>query len=176
MKAERKALGGRMEEETRVNIGLSGSDRDGVVGILNTLLSDEYLMYTKVRNYHWNVVSSDFSELHKFFEQGYEALNDIVDDVAERVRSMGGFSLGTLEEFLKHTRLVERPGQYPAAEEMLSNLLTDQEAVIRHLRKDLETAQEVYHDAGTNNFLIDLMERHEKMAWMLRSYLVRGRT
>jgi starvation-inducible DNA-binding protein len=69
------------------NIGLLDEQREGVVAILNTLLADEYLLYTKTRNYHWNVVGPQFNDLHKFFEAQYNELNKIVDDVAERSRA-----------------------------------------------------------------------------------------
>jgi starvation-inducible DNA-binding protein len=154
-----------------LNIGLSEEQREGVVAILNTLLADEYLLYTKTRNYHWNVVGPQFNDLHKFFEAQYNALNEIVDDVAERARSLGGNAFGTMTEFLKHTRLKEQPGHYPDDRGMIANLLADHEALIRYLRVDLETCAEKYHDAGTNDFLIGLMEQHEKMAWMLRAFL-----
>lgn len=95
------------------NIGLSDEQREGVVGILNTLLADEYVLYTKTRNYHWNVVGPQFNDLHKFFEAQYNALNEIVDDVAERSRALGGSALGTMTEFLKFTRLKEESGYYP---------------------------------------------------------------
>jgi starvation-inducible DNA-binding protein len=153
------------------NTGLSNEQREGVVALLNTLLSDEYLLYTKTRNYHWNVVGPQFNDLHKFFEAQYNALNDIVDDVAERARALGGNALGTMAEFLKSTRLQEDSGDYPEARLMLANLLADHEALIRHLRIDLETCADRYHDAGTNDFLTGLMEQHEKMAWMLRAFL-----
>jgi starvation-inducible DNA-binding protein len=151
-------------------IGLPDEQREGIVLMLNTLLADEYLLYTKTRNYHWNVVGPQFSDLHKFFEEQYNELNDIVDDVAERARALGGNAIGTLVEFLKHTRLKEHQGEYPEAGEMLAHLVADHEATIRQLRMDLETAAKTYHDMGTNDFLTGLMERHEKMAWMLRSF------
>ncbi|MCS6804448.1 MAG: DNA starvation/stationary phase protection protein [Acidobacteriota bacterium] len=153
------------------NIGLNNKNRDAVVEILNRLLADEYVLYTKTRNYHWNVVGPQFNDLHKFFEAQYDELNEIVDEVAERARSLGGPSLGTLKEFLQHTRLKEHPGEYPNAQKMLQNLLADHEAVIRYLREDLVTVGEKYGDAGTNDFLTGLMEQHEKMAWMLRAFL-----
>jgi starvation-inducible DNA-binding protein len=154
-----------------LNIGLSKEQREGVQKILAALLADEYVLYTRTRNYHWNVTGPQFNDLHKFFEAQYEALDDIVDEVAERSRSLGGQSLGTLTEFLKHARLQEEPGKYPAANQMIANLLSSHEAVIRSLRGDLETCADKYGDIGTNDFLTGLMERHEKMAWMLRSFL-----
>jgi starvation-inducible DNA-binding protein len=153
------------------SIGLAEDQRKGVVAILHTLLADEYLLYTKTRNYHWNVVGPQFNDLHKFFETQYSELNDIVDEVAERARSVGGNAIGTLAEFLQQTRLKEHPEHYPDARGMIADLLADHEAVIRHLRVDLETCAETYHDMGTNDFLTGLMERHEKMAWMLRAFL-----
>jgi len=155
----------------KLNIGLSEQDLEGVTQILNALLADEYLLYTKARNYHWNVVGPQFNDLHKFFEAQYEELNEIVDDVAERARSLGGWPIATLAEFLQRTRLKEHPSDYPNARTMVFNLLEDHEAIIRTLRVDLETCADKYHDIGTNDFLTGLMEKHEKMAWMLRAFL-----
>jgi len=78
------------------NIGLRDGDSAAVVEILNRLLADEYVLYTKTRNYHWNVVGPQFNDLHKFFEAQYEAVDGIVDEVAERARSLGGRAWGTL--------------------------------------------------------------------------------
>ena len=153
-----------------LDIGLSDEQRTVVVKILNTLLADEYLLYTKTRNYHWNVLGPQFNDLHKFFEEQYTELNVVADDVAERARSLGGWALGTLKELSQHARLEEHPGEYPNARQMIANLLADHEALVRQLRADLESAEK-HHDMGTNDFLTGLMEKHEKMAWMLRSFL-----
>jgi starvation-inducible DNA-binding protein len=152
------------------NIGINDGQRDAVVEILNTLLADEYLLYTKTRNYHWNVVGPQFNDLHKFFQAQYEELDDVVDDVAERARALGGHATGTLAEFVKHARLKEQPGKYPDAKGMLADLLGDHETVTRQLRADLATAADKHGDAGTSDFLTGLMEKHEKMAWMLRAF------
>jgi len=153
------------------NIAISDADSAAVVGILNRLLADEYVLYTKTRNYHWNVVGPQFNDLHKFFESQYDAVDGIVDEVAERARSLGGRAWGTLAEFTKATRLREEPGDAPPAKDMLARLLADHEAIIRTLRTDLVTVGDKHGDAGTNDFLTGLMEQHEKMAWMLRAFL-----
>ena len=152
-------------------IGIPDADRKGVSDILNALLSDEYVLYTKTRNYHWNVVGPQFSDLHKFFEAQYEALNDIVDEVAERTRTLGGRPIGTLGGFLKHARLKEATGEVTDARAMLESLLRDHESIIRSLRQDQAIALERHGDAGTNDFLTGLMEKHEKMAWMRRAFV-----
>ena len=154
-----------------VSIGLSQKQRQGVVEILSQLLADEYLLYTKTRNYHWNVVGPQFNDLPKFFEDQYEALDEIIDDVAERARALGGRAVATLAEFMKLARLREHPGRQLAAREMLRDLLADHEVLIQTLRRDLDVVMARHGDAGTNDFLTGLMERHEKMAWMLRSFL-----
>ncbi len=153
------------------NIGITEQNLEGVIKILSALLADEYVLYTKARNYHWNVVGMRFNDLHKFFQTLYEELNDYVDDVAERIRTLGGKTVATLKEFLDLTRLKEHPGEYPDAKTMLSNLLNDYETIIRNLRNDIVTVGEKYQDLGTADFLTELMEKHEKTAWMLRSFL-----
>jgi starvation-inducible DNA-binding protein len=153
------------------NIGIPDENRQEVVAILNTVLADEFLLYTKTRNYHWNVTGPQFNDLHKFFESLYEALDEVIDEVAERTRALDGRAFGTLEEFRAKARLGEKPGAVPAARDMLATLLTDHEALIRTLREDIETVNDRLRDVGTADFLTGLLEKHEKTAWMLRSFL-----
>ncbi|MDE1765643.1 MAG: DNA starvation/stationary phase protection protein [Thaumarchaeota archaeon] len=153
------------------NIGISSQNLSSVADILKKLLSDEYVLYTKTRNYHWNVTGQQFNDLHKFFESQYEEIDDIIDEIAERIRTLGVMSIATLGEFTKNTRLKEEPNTYPDSKTMLRNLLGDHESVIRTMREDLETCTSKYQDAGTTDFLTGLMEQHEKMAWMLRAFL-----
>src|SRR4026209_2974976 len=124
---------------TRSRITSSPSSRRatvGPVGALNNLLADEYVLYTKTRNYHWNVVGPQFNDLHKFFQEQYEALDEMADEVAERARSGGGKAYGTLAEFSQHSRLKEQPGKQPAAATMVANLQADHEAMVGTLRAD----------------------------------------
>src|SRR5512135_2572683 len=95
------------EHGMKANIGIGEKQRGTIGGLLNTLLADEFLLYVKTRRFHWNVVGSDFGELHKFFESQYEALDDIVDEVAERARALDVTSAGSLQEFAELTRLKE---------------------------------------------------------------------
>jgi len=139
--------------------------------LLNTLLADEFILYTKTRNAHWNVEGSAFHALHKFFESQYEQLDEVIDDVAERVRSLGHYSLGSLREYVKIARLEEPLMEFNNAKKMIQSLLEDHETLIRILRKDITSAGDKYKDLGTSDFLTGLMEQHEKMAWMLRAHL-----
>ncbi len=154
--------------ENKADIGLKDSERKGVVGILNALLADEYVLYTKTRNFHWNVTGPNFQELHAFFETQYEELDGIIDQVAERVRSLGERPVSTLGEFLKISRLKESHDELNA-HEMLQELLADHESLIRQMREDLAEADTRYNDAGNADEITGWLKQHEKMAWMLRS-------
>lgn len=161
------------DETPGVSIGISDRNREAIVEILNTTLADEFVLYTKVRNFHWNVVGRQFHELHRFFDEQYQELNLVVDEVAERARSLGGTAFGSLVEFLRRTRLTETIEHDLSSTQMVALLLNDHETMVRNLRDDAGTCDEKYKDAGTNDFLIGLLKQHEKTAWMLRALLMR---
>ncbi len=151
----------------KINIGLSDSQREKVIDILNKALADQYIVYLKTQKYHWNVTGPEFYQLHLLLEKQYDELAEGVDDIAERVRQIGGHAIGTMAEFVKTTRLTEDPGEYPAARDMLHNLLHAHEAIIRQLREDIANLTDKIDDQTTADFLTAQAESHEKMAWML---------
>jgi len=89
------------------NIGITDSNRQSVANELTKILADEYVLYTKTRNAHWNVEGTDFYDKHKFFEVQFEQLDDFIDSVAERIRSLGHYAPATLKSFLSLTHLSE---------------------------------------------------------------------
>lgn len=155
-----------------INIGISESNRQSVSERLNALLANEFVLYTKTLKYHWNVEGKHFGPLHALFREQYEQLFEVIDLVAERIRALGFMADGTLAEFSQNTTLLENPKNNPDQISMIQNLLEDHEAIIRQLREDLDFAFEA-GDAGTNNMLTDLLEKHEKTAWMLRAHLMK---
>ena len=170
----RRALAPRPQARAEAHppdIGLSDTERRAVVGILNALLADEFVLYTKTRRFHWNVVGPNFSELHALFKAQYEELEQIVDAVAERARALGGIAAGSMEEYLDLTRLDEAPGESYDAHGMVAALLADHESLVRTLRLDLESCSVDHGDERTTDFLTGMMQSHEKMAWVLRSHL-----
>jgi starvation-inducible DNA-binding protein len=154
-----------------LNIGLTEEQRQGVVEILNKSLADTYLLLIKTKKYHWDVVGPQFRTLHALWEEHYEALAENIDAIAERARALGGYPLGTAEGFLKHASIREHAGDLPNASEMVARLVTDHEQIIRNLRKAVDKTADEFHDEGTSDFLTGLMEAHEEMAWMLRSFI-----
>lgn len=158
-------------QRASVNIGIADEQRHAVVGILNRVLADEFVVYVKSRRFHWNVEGPHFPELHTLFQKQYEQLGEIIDDVAERARVLDGLAAGSLEEYSKLTRLKEEPAKRYDARGMVAALLSDHEALVRALREDLRRCSDEHGDEGTMDFLTGLMQTHEEMAWMLRACL-----
>lgn len=155
----------------QVNIGLTQEQRQGVSRLLNQDLADAYLLLVKTKKYHWDVVGPQFRSLHQLWEEHYTTLTETIDAIAERVRALGGYPIGTMEGFLKVATLKEHAGNVPNATQMVSNLVEDHEQIIRNLRQHVDQSADEYHDQGTADFLTGLMEGHEEMAWMLRSFI-----
>jgi starvation-inducible DNA-binding protein len=154
-----------------INIGLTDKQRQGVIDLLNHDLADAYLLLVKTKKYHWDVIGPQFRTLHQLWEEQYKALTESIDACAERARMLGGYPIGTMEGFLKLTSLKEHAGTVPSTTDMVSRLVDDHEQIIRNLRQHVNACSEEFHDEGTADFLTGLMEQHEQMAWMLRSFI-----
>ncbi|RYG49992.1 MAG: DNA starvation/stationary phase protection protein [Chitinophagaceae bacterium] len=155
----------------QTNIGIKQEHLAEAAHTLSVFLADEFLLYTKTRNAHWNVEGPDFYNKHKFFEEQYEQLDETMDDVAERIRVLGHYAPATLSEFLKLTHFSEKLGSKNGAQGFITELLIDHENLIIRLRENINRFANELHDLGTSDFITGLMEKHEKMAWMLRAHL-----
>lgn len=153
------------------NIGIKSKDSQVIADELAKILADEYLLLTKTHNAHWNVEGSGFQALHSFFDEQSKQLEGFVDQVAERIRSIGHYAPGSLKSFLELTRLTEASMETNDRTGFITELLADHEIVILKLRECVHALATKDHDAGTMGFLTDLMEKHEKMAWLLRAHL-----
>jgi starvation-inducible DNA-binding protein len=158
----------------KIQIGIKPEDTLKVADSLNILLADEHILYIKTRNAHWNVEGPDFSSIHKFFEEQYRQLEDIIDSVAERIRSIGHYADASLQGFLKLTHLSEKSREKNNSAGFIKDLLEDHEAIITYLRENINQFADKWHDQGSSDFITGLMETHEKFAWMLRAHLATG--
>jgi starvation-inducible DNA-binding protein len=152
-----------------INIGIDSDDRQKIAGGLSRLLADTYTLYLKTHNYHWNVTGPRFRELHLMFEEHYTELATAVDDIAERIRTLGYPAPGTYQEFATLSTVEEVSGVLDA-DDMVRDLVTAHEIVVRTCREVLPGAQDA-HDESTASLVADRMVIHEKTAWMLRSLL-----
>ena len=154
----------------KTNIGIKENNRKAVAEILNKLLADETVLYTKVRNAHWNIEGPDFHAQHLFFEELYNDLAELIDEIAERVRAIGHYAVGTLKEYLALTQLTEMKYKKNDSQGYIAELLNDYESLIISLREDIQKVEDL-EDAGTEDFLVGILEKHEKTAWMLRAHV-----
>ena len=93
-----------------MNTGISEENTGKVADALNEVLADEFLLYVKTLNFHWNIEGRDFHALHLFLDEQYHQLQVIIDAVAERIRKVGHFATGSMQEFLNNTSLQEHSG------------------------------------------------------------------
>jgi len=152
---------------TEINIGISTEDRTTIAEGLKRLLADSYTLYLQTHNFHWNVTGPQFRELHLMFEEHYTELAIAVDDIAERIRTLGVAAPGTYKQFAQLSSIDEVEG-IPAAEEMVALLNKGHEQVVQTCREVLKSAQDA-DDESTSALVSDRMRIHEKTAWMLRA-------
>src|SRR5215470_7536407 len=131
------------------SIGISKENLSKVGHILNGFLADEFLLYLKTRNAHWNVEGPDFHSMHKFFEGQYEQLDQMMDDVAERIRTLGHYAPATLRSYLELTHLVEQSRKSNDGSGFMKELLGDHESIITRLRENVNHIANDLGDAGT---------------------------
>ncbi|GAB1260197.1 Dps family protein [Aurantivibrio plasticivorans] len=150
-----------------MDIGISETDRRQVADELKRLLADSYTLYLQTHNFHWNVSGPQFRELHLMFEEHYTELAVAVDDIAERIRTLGVAAPGTYRAFAELSSIEEVDG-VPAASDMIAILNKSHEQVVRTCRQALSKAQEA-NDESSTALISDRMRIHEKTAWMLRA-------
>jgi len=155
--------------EVTINIGISEEDRQAIAGGLSKVLADTYTLYLKTHNYHWNVVGPMFNTLHLMFETQYNELALAVDEIAERIRSLGEPAPGSYLEFAELSSIPE-DREKPEAMEMVRRLVEGHEAVARTARSVFPLAEQA-NDEPTADLLTQRLQVHEKTAWMLRSLL-----
>jgi starvation-inducible DNA-binding protein len=152
---------------SNIDIGINEKDRAVIAEGLKCLLADSYTLYLQTHNFHWNVTGPQFRELHLMFEEHYTELAAAVDDIAERIRTLGVAAPATYKEFAKLSSVQEVEG-VPPSSEMVKILLSGHETVVKTCRKVLVSAQQA-DDESSASLVSDRMRIHEKTTWMLRA-------
>lgn len=139
------------------------------VAALNELLANLHIHYQKLRSYHWNVQGKHFFELHEKFENMYNDVKVRIDEVAERILTLGSHPISTLEEYLEISD-VKETGFKLSESEMVGNLASDIRIVVDKMRSVLERC-EADNDSGTEDMISGFISATEKDHWMLTAFL-----
>jgi starvation-inducible DNA-binding protein len=140
-----------------------------VVKALNLLLADSYSLMANTHYAHWNVEGPGFFSLHKAFEEQYETLFKNIDEIAERVRGLDAYALGGLRNFVKESGIAELDTPQ-GAKDYVAALVVAHEKTIEDAVVARDAAEEV-NDLETQDFVIGIIQWHQKTSWMLKSYL-----
>lgn len=154
---------------TTNQIGLEKGDLKPIITQLNNLLSSYHIYYINVRGYHWNVKGSDFFTLHVKFEELYTQLQLQIDEIAERILTLGGTPLHAYSDFAQHSRIKEDKNVFDGrkcvegAIKGLNELISEQ--------RELASASDETGDQGTNDLVTGYTQEQEKLIWMYNAYL-----
>jgi starvation-inducible DNA-binding protein len=157
----------------KINIGLEECVRMQLAQQLKLMLADTYMLYTKTRNFQWNVSDPRFYSLHLSLEKQNKELADALDEIAERIRILGERCPATLRQFIEMTTLRE-PESEISADELVKELLDDHEKLCVYIRERIELSFKL-GDEGTAALLIQRLRDHEKSAWILRNHQNRSK-
>jgi starvation-inducible DNA-binding protein len=155
----------------KANIGISDKNRQTIADQLSKILADEFVLYSKTLNAHWNVEGPDFHAVHVYLETLYNQQQGIVDTVAERIRAIGHYVPGQLAKYLELTHLTEKPRDKNDSKTIFAELLEDHESIIIFLRENIKPIADKLKAEGISDYITGLLEYHAKTAWMLRSHL-----
>ncbi|WBA18688.1 Dps family protein [Salinivibrio kushneri] len=150
-------------------IGLDSSKAEDLGARLDTLLANYQVLYTNVRGFHWNIKGNDFFELHTKFEEIYTDLQTKIDEVAERILTIGGTAEHRFSEYLKVSEIKEHAPE--ASGQAGVRALVEGFSVLIGLQRDIMNLAGDAGDEGTSALMSDYIREQEKLMWMLNAYL-----
>ena len=139
-----------------------------VVIELNTLLADYHMYYQKLRNFHWNILGKNFFDLHEKFESLYTDARVKIDEIAERILTLGFHPVSRLSEYLSISSIKEN-SPLQTDEEMVNEILKDHSLILSQMRQIIDKASNV-KDEGTIDLIGAYIRELEKASWMLSAW------
>ncbi len=153
-------------------IGLDKAGAEGLAEQLNHLLANYQVLYMNVRGFHWNVQGANFFELHAKFEEIYDQLLLKVDEIAERILTLGHQPRHGFSDYLKMSQIEEVKGVRDG-HIAIESILSAYKLLLKQQRRLLSQASEL-GDEGTVSLMSDYISQQEKESWMLAAYQGRG--
>ncbi len=133
---------------------------------LNRLLADTFALYVKTKNFHWHVSGPHFRDYHLLLDQQGEQIFAITDDIAERVRKIGGTTIRSIGHIGRLQRIGDSDAEYVNPKQMLLELHGDNRSLIASLREAHETASNL-GDYATTSLIETWIDEAERRAWFL---------
>ena len=137
-----------------------------IADALNGLLADAFALYMKTKNFHWHVSGPNFRDYHLLFDDQAAEIYASTDELAERVRKIGGRTLHSIGEIAKHQTIKDNNKDFVSAADMLKELMEDNKTVIKAMRKAHEVADK-HEDVATASILENFIDQAEKRNWFL---------
>lgn len=163
-----------MTLEKRMNeIGLETNQTEALCNGLNDLLSNYQIFYMNTRGFHWNIQGAKFFELHLKFEELYNNLVLKVDEIAERILTLGGVPLHAFTDYIAQSKIQEQKNLFDA-KTTVQSLLDSFKIILIKERRLLELSAEA-GDEGTNAMMSDYIREQEKLVWMYSAFLGRSK-
>jgi starvation-inducible DNA-binding protein len=142
---------------------------EGVASIsatLNALLADAFALYLKTKNFHWHVSGPHFRDYHLLLDEQAEEILGTTDELAERVRRIGGTTLRSIGHLASLQRIKDNDAEFVSPLDMLRELMLDTKTVVGHMREAHEIADE-HEDVATASILETMIDAAEKRVWFL---------
>ena len=150
-------------------IGLDAAKATQLTDKLNVLLADYQIFYINARGFHWNIKGDKFFELHAKFEEIYTDALVKIDEIAERILTLGNTPIHSFSEYV-NTSSIEEITNVSEGKAALQHVLTGLQTVIGVERELLDLSAEI-NDQGTNSLMSDYLGEQEKLVWMFSAFL-----
>lgn len=145
---------------------LGDNARRDISAALNTLLADVFALYLKTKNFHWHVSGPHFRDYHLLFDEQAEQIFAITDEIAERVRKLGGTTLRSIGDIARRQRIEDNDADFVDPQDMLAELRSDNQALIVSLRETHELCAEE-NDVATTSMIEVWIDQAERRVWFL---------
>jgi starvation-inducible DNA-binding protein len=155
-----------------VPIGLSIEIREETVQNLNQTLADTMTLQSLYKKYHWQVTGVTFYQLHLLFDKHHAAQSELVDEIAERIQTLGGISISLAHHVCETTMIPHAPRGREEASAQISRLLEGHELIIKDARRSAHRAQELGDDVSNDLLVSGVLRTNEKQVWVLSQHLV----
>ncbi len=163
---DKNTLLARREAPLKTPVDLEPQAVKNITGALNALLADTFTLYLKTKNFHWHMSGPHFRDYHLLLDEQGEQIFAITDDIAERVRKIGGTTIHSIGHIARLQRLADNDADYVDPADMLSELRQDNQALVLSMRAAHDLCDEA-GDVATTSLLENWIDEAQRRSWFL---------